>query len=456
MYCIHCYRMIPDDTIECPNCGKKQNSKTFSNFLGFFKKKAPFAPSEAKKINKEDSCHKKETQSANIASSRSSISEIELVQAEILMKQLQESSEIINTTTSPKTFFGRLNFSLDLLLELQKYEKYGIFTNSTPTKDYETILGNLEATVNDFIDRVIVSQSDKNDTLKSQQDNDRQMKKCIENLWHSFYEANDYWCGNNMYPHYNGKLYVDSNFQRIEDMLHDLELREINCKNNTPQKSKTSELYKIRNTCKIFLYTSKTFQDFEAKYITDSIESFKTNFDEFAESIRDSTFQRLKEYHTDLVVFNNHSLGCCEECAKLTGRVYSVSGKNTNFPKLPDYARKHGNFHHGCRCCMNYYFEDYGEVFYQGERFNALDASNRPYIDYRTIESKTVHKEDAERRLNEAKEAAAKEFDRAEYEAILEALPDAAPKSFGAYRRMKNRNTTGFQKLLSLVDTVEQ
>lgn len=160
--------------------------------------------------------------SKNTSAPKATPTQFEIIQVENLMKQLQESVELINTTTSPRTFFRRLNFALDVLLELQKYEKYGLFKNSTPTNDYNKILGNLEATVNDFIDRVIISQSDKNDQLNTQQEKDKRMKKCVENLWNSFYEANDYWQGNGMYPHYTGKLYADSNFQRVDDILKDL------------------------------------------------------------------------------------------------------------------------------------------------------------------------------------------------------------------------------------------
>lgn len=43
-----------------------------------------------------------------------------------------------------------------------------------------------------------------------------------------------------------------------------------------------------------------------------------------------------------------------------------------------------------------------------------------------------------------------KNKDRKEYYRIFYSLPDFAPKSFGAYRRMKNANTKNFQKLLSI------
>lgn len=154
-------------------------------------------------------------------------SQTEVTQAQMLMNQLIESVELVNTTTSPSTFLGRLNFSLDLLLELKKYEKYSIFTNSNPTNDYNKILNNLEATVNDFIDRVIIAQSEKNDALESQHEKNKKMEKCVERLWNSFYEANDYWRGNGAYPHYTGRLFTDSNLGRVEDIMQDLQQKVI-------------------------------------------------------------------------------------------------------------------------------------------------------------------------------------------------------------------------------------
>lgn len=382
-------------------------------------------------------------------------SALETAQAKNLMRQLQESAEIVNTTTAPKTFWSRLNFSLDVLLELQKYEKYGLFKNSTPTNDYNKILSNLEATVNDFIDRVIISQSDKNDQLNTQKEKDKRTKKCIENLWHSFYESNDYWQGNNMYPHYTGKLYADSNLKRVEDILQDLELKEIKKsveKENTASSS-ARNLSPVH--CTISLHSSEQFKKYEEECVERFIEEDRKNADRSARFNRDLTLNSAKEHRIDLVAVSNHMGGCCSECAKYSGRVYSISGKSRKYPQLPASVRTNGNFHHGCWCSMNLYFEG-SSVYFMGESLSDTEIRNRPYSDNRTSQQIEWYEHRYDDKIAEAKEYAAKEFDRKEYESIQKALPDLAPKSFSAYRRMKNGNTAGFQKILNAVQTVEK
>jgi len=49
-----------------------------------------------------------------------------------LLKQVHESETIVNRTTNPTVFFGRLNFLFDCLLNLKDYEKYDIFHPESP------------------------------------------------------------------------------------------------------------------------------------------------------------------------------------------------------------------------------------------------------------------------------------------------------------------------------------
>lgn len=148
-------------------------------------------------------------------------SPMQVSQAENLMKQLLECTALINSTASSRIFFARLHFSLDVLLELQKFEKYNIFTGSTPTEDYQKLINNLEATVDAFIDRSIIDHVKKHEHLKTQKAKDRNMYKHLSSLLLDFEEADTYWSGNNMYPHYTGPLYTDSNYQRIKEMYDD-------------------------------------------------------------------------------------------------------------------------------------------------------------------------------------------------------------------------------------------
>lgn len=172
----------------------------------------------------------------------------------------------------------------------------------------------------------------------------------------------------------------------------------------------------------------------------------QNNFDYLSEKIRNSVLQRATEIHHDLVVFDDYGWGCCSKCAKMRGRVYSISGKNKTFPKLPEYALINGNFHPGCRCTMSLYFGD--KIFYKGERVDAIKSSNRPWIDDRDeheIESYNKY-------LSTLSKEKEKTRNRDEYYEILKKIPDIAPKSFGAYVRMKNSNTAKFKEILKIAN----
>lgn len=142
-------------------------------------------------------------------------------QAENLMKQLQESVQIVNTTSNAIAFFSRLKFSLEVLSELKKYEKYHFFKTSTPTNDYNKIISNLEATVDNFIDRAIEAIKRKLDAYKTDAAKSRNYKKFLEDLLDDFEMADTFWSGNNMYPPYKGILYTSANYQRVKKMYDD-------------------------------------------------------------------------------------------------------------------------------------------------------------------------------------------------------------------------------------------
>ena len=184
------------------------------------------------------------------------------------------------------------------------------------------------------------------------------------------------------------------------------------------------------------------------KYLSRYGQYTENVFDSTAKSIRDSVFKNMKKFKMDLVAYHDYGSGCCAECAKMRGRVYSVSGKNKKYPKLPEYARINGNFHPGCRCTMTTFFND-DEIFYKGDKVNARKASNRPWIDDRDKREIKLYEE----YLKSIEEGERKEHDRDEYYKIVKELPDIAPKSFGAYRRMKNTKTANFMKL---VDAAKQ
>jgi hypothetical protein len=174
----------------------------------------------------------------------------------------------------------------------------------------------------------------------------------------------------------------------------------------------------------------------------------ENGFDRLAKSSSDIVLNNCKKIGSDLVVFHSHSVNrsCCGECAKFNGRVYSISGKSKMYPKLPDYALKNGNFHPGCRCTMSAYFDGDG-VYLRGKVVSAQEANSRLWEDDRSDEEKELYlkyisKQESTYFVDEGKIA-----DKNVYFELAKVLPNDVPKSFSAYRRMKNSNSPGFQKL---------
>lgn len=136
------------------------------------------------------------------------------------MNQLQDSVQLLNSTTKPDVFFKRLNMILDILLELQSYERYGIFKGSTPTQDYNKIVHNLDATVNDFIDRALMENKRKVAALKSETAKQNNRQKFAGSLLDAFNRANTFWSGSfsqtRAYPHYTGPLFTPNNYRRVQ------------------------------------------------------------------------------------------------------------------------------------------------------------------------------------------------------------------------------------------------
>lgn len=157
------------------------------------------------------------------------------------------------------------------------------------------------------------------------------------------------------------------------------------------------------------------------------------------------TIEDQLKWGNDLVACHDYNALCCSECAKMNGRVYSISGTHSTFPPLPDYAKKHGNFHPGCKCSISVYF--LGSIYYRGEQVDPVTASLRPFVDDRTPEQKQKYEDYVNRIAAEQEYEEQKLADKKVYAILQKELPDEVPKSFGAYRRMKNSNSQGFQKL---------
>ncbi len=181
----------------------------------------------------------------------------------------------------------------------------------------------------------------------------------------------------------------------------------------------------------------------------------ENSFDITAKRIKDNVLEKSRQFETDLVVFHDYGNGCCSECAKMRGRVYSISGKSRIYPKLPKYVIQNGNFHPGCRCIMSSFFENEKEIFYKGERVNAKKASTRPWIDDRDEREKKLY-DDYLARVEESRVQAQRREEysikkgiaQKEFDTIKIYLPELAPKSITGYIRMKNSRSKNFMKIV--------
>lgn len=139
------------------------------------------------------------------------------------LNQLHDTEQLINSTVKPDIFFKRLNFALDILLDLRNYEKYGIFKENSPTSDYNEIIRDLESIVDDFIDRAIEANRQKVLNLKTLSAKKRNYEKFVIALIAAFDCANTFWSGSKGFPHYTGPLYTESNYRRVQSLYYGLD-----------------------------------------------------------------------------------------------------------------------------------------------------------------------------------------------------------------------------------------
>ena len=181
----------------------------------------------------------------------------------------------------------------------------------------------------------------------------------------------------------------------------------------------------------------------EAKKVEDDI---KKRFPElFSEDVASAkAFIKIKKecdkLGTDLVEMSSHG-ATCSECAKYEGRVFSLTGKDSRFPVLPEQVKQYGGIHTGCRHTFHPFVYGVSTSLCGGK--NIIAYSNRPFVDNRTEEQRKRYEEYLQYEANLKRTELASE----EYKLIVEKLPDLAPKSLSAYSRMKNSKSASFQRI---------
>lgn len=197
-----------------------------------------------------------------------------------------------------------------------------------------------------------------------------------------------------------------------------------------------------------YLRLDKQFE--EAARVEKEIQSDKRilDVDSMHQAAYDGQMKLANDLNTDLVEVTCTSYHCAE-CSAYGNRVYSISGKDKRFPKLPEYVKNNSK-----HCSMMTYSFVYGINYmtdpYTGKIIKNNDVisySNRPFADTRPQNWIEGYEHLAEiNKQRETDEANSKQA-QIEYDQIVINLPDVAPKSQGGYLRMKKSNSANFQKL---------
>lgn len=164
--------------------------------------------------------------------------------------------------------------------------------------------------------------------------------------------------------------------------------------------------------------------------------------------------------------FIDYDNRACEICAKYQNRIYSFSGKDKRFPKLPDFIKENGCIHKASRNSVvsissfefteikKHCYKDDGT--YYTEKVDPIEYSNREFIDNRTefeIKAYEACYENDKQQEKAIEQYCDKNYwlniykNRLEYQEIVNLMGENAPKSYSGYRRMKKNNTTNYQKI---------
>lgn len=127
----------------------------------------------------------------------------------------------------------------------------------------------------------------------------------------------------------------------------------------------------------------------------------------------------------------------CPICGAYHNKVFSVNGSDDRFPHVD--VQNIFPLHPNCRCSILPYvieYEDEADINTKIEKSKQFDPSK----DDRTAEQKRKYKE-----MQEARRKARQEMKQ--YAKIKGVLGDDAPKTIGAYRRMKRSNSKRYQEI---------
>lgn len=163
---------------------------------------------------------------------------------------------------------------------------------------------------------------------------------------------------------------------------------------------------------------------------------------------RFNLLRSIEIMQTDLVQAT-YTPCCCDQCAKYRGRVYSYSGNDSRFKKLPDFLL---NSEHNCGISLLAFslgtsslgVANGGSISAENVQ-EIIKYSNRKFLDDRTPEELRNFDKACLRKTADIERKKA----RADYDWIWEFLPEICPKSFSAYMRIKNAKSEKFAEIAS-------
>lgn len=161
--------------------------------------------------------------------------------------------------------------------------------------------------------------------------------------------------------------------------------------------------------------------------------------DPISKDERKSILKECKYLDTDLVEVGNSNV-CCEVCAKYRNRIYTLTGKDPRFPKLPK------DFHKSCGLSVYPYILGVSEPTFSCD--DLIKYSNRPFVDDRTdadIENRRNWLASLSKEPPVLREPS---LTRIIYYRLVQLLPSDAPKSISGFSRMRNANSKNYQALV--------
>lgn len=137
---------------------------------------------------------------------------------------------------------------------------------------------------------------------------------------------------------------------------------------------------------------------------------------------------QLTENGYDLMIITEHH-PCCGQCARVQGRVFSISGNDKRFPPLSAaFPSGYQNVHPNCSCVAVPWIE---ELQSPEELKEVLEKGSQPLRDERSAGEKALY-------TQQQSDSRQMRADLVQYQRYKARLGDDAPKSFSAFRRMKN------------------